>query len=60
MTRSVNPEGIVKVQPNGLYGVKTTIPKRVAKEIGVEAGDLLQCDVNAMGEIIFRKIGVEA
>ena len=60
MTRSYNLASMVKVQKNGLYGVKATIPKEVVEKMGISPGDLLEVDVVGPREFIFRKVdGVE-
>ena len=50
-------KGVVKVQRNGVYGIKATIPKDVAEELGIAPGDLLMVHAE-QGRIVMDKDGV--
>ncbi len=60
MTLNRNMYGLVKVQKNGDYGVKVTIPIDVARERGIAPGDLLLVGVDEHGRIVMAKQGVLA
>ena len=53
-------KGIVKVQKNGNYGLKATIPKDVAEELGIAPGDPLLVGIDEHRRIVMLKEGVLA
>ena len=60
MTRDNVLKGLVKVQKNGRYGVKATIPKDVAEELNITPGTFLLVSVDEAGRIVMSKEGVLA